>query len=80
MTIAREELDGLAARLEGAGPAEILAEAAARFPSRIRLASSFGPESCHTTLPSERKRLKAAERLGIYPEPPPATTGPTAQD
>ncbi len=44
MTIAREVLHELAERLEGRGPEEILAEAARRFPGKIRLASSFGPE------------------------------------
>ncbi len=58
MTLAREELDGLAARLEGQGPAEILAEAAARFPSRIRLASSFGPEDNLLTDVIARARLR----------------------
>jgi phosphoadenosine phosphosulfate reductase len=57
VTIAREELDALAARLEGAGPAEILAEAAARFPARIRLASSFGPEDNLLTDVIARARL-----------------------
>ncbi len=57
MTIAREELEGLAARLEGQGPAEILAAAAARFPSRIRLASSFGPEDNLLTDVIGRARL-----------------------
>jgi phosphoadenosine phosphosulfate reductase len=44
VTIAREELVELAQRLEGKRPEEILAVAAARFPGKIRLASSFGPE------------------------------------
>ena len=44
MTIGRDELDALSTRLEGKPPEEILAAAAARFPGRIRLASSFGPE------------------------------------
>jgi phosphoadenylyl-sulfate reductase (thioredoxin) len=40
----REELPGLAQALEGKSPAEILAAVAPRFPGRIALASSFGPE------------------------------------
>jgi phosphoadenosine phosphosulfate reductase len=42
----REELDALADRLEGSPPEEILPAAAARFPGRIQLANSFGPEDC----------------------------------
>jgi len=43
---ATEELAALAAALEGRPPAEILAAAAARFPGRVALACSFGPEDC----------------------------------
>lgn len=57
MTIAREELHELAARLEGKAPEEILSEAARRFPGKIRLASSFGPEDNLLTGVIARARL-----------------------
>lgn len=44
MTVGRDALGDLAERHEGRPPEEILAAAAARFPGRIRLASSLGPE------------------------------------
>jgi len=44
MTTFREEIPRLAETLEGRSPAEILAAVAPRFPGRIALASSFGPE------------------------------------
>lgn len=43
---ARDDLQQLAASLEGRAPAEILAAAAARHPGRIALACSFGAEDC----------------------------------
>ena len=57
MTATREELDGLAERLEGKGPEQILSEAARRFPGKIRLASSFGPEDNVLTDVIARARL-----------------------
>jgi phosphoadenylyl-sulfate reductase (thioredoxin) len=42
----RAELVLLSSSLEGAAPEEILAAAAGRFPGRIQLACSFGPEDC----------------------------------
>jgi phosphoadenylyl-sulfate reductase (thioredoxin) len=46
MSRIREELPRLAEALEGRSPAEILAAVAPRFPGKIALASSFGPEDC----------------------------------
>jgi phosphoadenylyl-sulfate reductase (thioredoxin) len=46
VTTIREELPRLAEALEGATPAEILAEVAPRFPGRVALACSFGAEDC----------------------------------
>jgi phosphoadenylyl-sulfate reductase (thioredoxin) len=42
--IARDEIPRLADGLEGRSPAEILTALAPRFPGKIALASSFGPE------------------------------------
>jgi phosphoadenylyl-sulfate reductase (thioredoxin) len=46
VTTFRDEIPRLAEALEGKEPAEILAAVAPRFPGRIALASSFGPEDC----------------------------------
>lgn len=40
------DVAALAAALEGASPADVLAEAAARHPGRLALACSFGAEDC----------------------------------
>jgi phosphoadenosine phosphosulfate reductase len=40
------DLAALAAALEGASPADVLAEASARHPGRLALACSFGAEDC----------------------------------
>lgn len=44
--IAQDGLDRWSAELDGEGPAEILAAAAARFPGRIGFATGFGAEGC----------------------------------
>ena len=44
MSVTQEQIARWAEELEGKGPAEILAAVAPRFPGRIALATSFGPE------------------------------------
>ncbi|WP_242395484.1 phosphoadenylyl-sulfate reductase [Anaeromyxobacter oryzisoli] len=52
-----QDFEALAARLEGQAPEEILAAAAARFPGKIQLACSFGPEDCLLVDAIARARL-----------------------